>query len=208
MRKLRNIFVHTVSIFRNPQNYFEDLKDNGLDSSEALMISFFSALLYGVLNSIRTLISNGIGEYATITNLSEATSAVTNNILSGFLFFLLIFGFIFVITHIAGLKAGLKKWKTTSYVLAYFTPAINVYIGALIVYEMFRKFVVGFPLIKYVLALVSLAYIGYILARGLEAFHEISYRKAIWIAASPILVIIAIQVILVIYVMVTLFSAL
>ena len=208
MRKLRNIFAHTVNIFANKRSYFENLKNRGADFPEALILSLFSAVMYGILNSARTLVSNGVGEYATITTLSEATSTGINNTFDGFLFFLLTFGFISAVTHITALKAGLKNWKTTAYALAYSTPAINIYITSLLVYELFQKFIIGFPLIKYILALISLAYVGTILAKAIEIFHETTRKKALWVAASPIILVIATQAALTIYVMISLLSAL
>lgn len=208
MRKLRYILEYFLNSFAAPKNYFEHIKEIRGDSSEALILILVSGGVYGLLNSSRSLIRAGLGEYATISTSQEAMSIGLSSFASGLMFFFALIIVIFVIMHLAAFGSGLRNWRNTFFVTTYSSPVVNVYILSLVIYQLFQKIVIGFPLIKYLLALLSLAFIGYVLARGLESLHEIEFKKSLLIAVSPIIVIIGIQLVIVVSFIISLMSIL
>ncbi len=207
MRKLRYIIEYFVNIFLGPRDYFDFMSDIGGDRIEAVLLVIASGIVYGFLNSSRSLVVSGIGEYATVNSLRGAIPVFASNFVSGYLFFGIIFTVLIVTGYLTAFLTGLKSFEKTFFAFCYSSPGINVYIGFLLIYELFRKLIVGFPLIKYLLALIALIYIGYLSSRGIEAFHETTWRKSILVGMIPVLLIILAQVALAISVMYAMLSA-
>lgn len=206
LRKLRYLIEYFMNIFLGPREYFDFISDIGGDRIEAVLLVIASGIFYGVLNSSRSLAVNGLGDYATINSLSGAIPVFASNFVSGYLFFGIIFTVLLVTGYLTAFLTGLKSFEKTFFAFSYASPGINVYIGFLLIYELFSKFVVGFPLIKYLLALVALIYIGYLSSRGIEAFHGTSWRKSILVGMIPVLLIILAQVALAVSVMYAMLS--
>ena len=207
LRKLRYLIEYFVNIFIGPKEYFSFISDIGGDRTEASLLVITSGVIYGLLNSSRSLVVSGIGEYATVNSLNGAIPLVTSNFVSGYLFFGIIFTAILAIGYLTAFLTGLRSFEKTFFAFSYASPGINVYIGFLLIYELFSKLVVGFPLIKYLLGLTALIYIGYLSSRGIEAFHEASWRKSVLIGMIPVLLVILAQVALAVSVMYAMLSA-